>query len=530
MSTRQDSLVNQDLSSARECPLKYVSSKSGLIESGVASSLLLRRAQDIDFVAELLLNVPRNRISDMQNGLNDVELQLKRVSTIDDKNEVKETQQVVISLLNCILKVLNVEGYSWVVGEDIPTNTGLQDELKPLTPRVFCFRSSQPDIMLQKEDGYGDMIGPVGEVKRAAVLSDPETDQFELCARQAALCGISFIKRVYPMLHADVVSKIFGSEWYIYVPLLSHKSLYILRVGFQYIYKNGAMEIQCSELFSGHDMAVMLASWVLWALQVQRRLVDLSSDIQKPRASYCWIPPKLVQQMLEDVKVSQLVARPSFCNPLYIDTEKKRIYKLQSIWSGNSIVKYFQLLYDKKLCDGWSIKGSSCLLSMPMYQGGDLHSHPPTDISQLNSVLSQLVDLLSYMGSEHQMCHCDIRAANICWANKGKIVLIDYDLAASFKSASQKSVKARDSPPEGDVFHNYDLWLTGVMVLQWTSKNFTWDLIRRRKSELSKHKDLYALNTDDMVRSIDYKIVENCLQLYQNRWSLQDLKTYLSSL
>ncbi|KAI3646154.1 hypothetical protein MP228_009082 [Amoeboaphelidium protococcarum] len=419
MSTRQESLVQKDLSSARECPQKYVSSKSGLIESGVASSLLLRRAQDIDFVAELLLNVPRNRIFDMQNGLNDVELYLERVSTIDDTNEVKETQQMVISLLNCILKALNVEGYSWVVGKDIPRNTGFQDERKPLMPRVFCSRSSQPDIMLQK-DGYDDIIGPVSEVNMDALLSDPETDQFEHCARQAALCGISFIKRVYPMLHADVVSEIFGSEWYIYVPLLSHKSLYILRVGFQYIYKNGAMEIQCSELFSGHDMAVMLASWVLWALQVQRRLVDLSSDLQKPRASHCWIPPKLVQQMLEDVKVSQFVARPSFYNPLYIDTEKKRIYKLQSIWSGNSIVKYFQLLYDKKLCDGWSIKGSSCLLSMPMYQGGDLHSHPPTDISQLNSVLSQLVDLLSYMGSEHQMCHCDIRAANICWADKGK--------------------------------------------------------------------------------------------------------------
>lgn len=31
---------------------------------------------------------------------------------------------MVISLLNCILKALNVEGYSWVVGKDIPRNTG----------------------------------------------------------------------------------------------------------------------------------------------------------------------------------------------------------------------------------------------------------------------------------------------------------------------------------------------------------------------------------------------------------------------
>ncbi|KAI3648583.1 hypothetical protein MP228_006437 [Amoeboaphelidium protococcarum] len=530
------SVIREDLSNARESPLMHTSTHSSAIDSGVASHLLLSSDGTIDFNAELLQNVPSNQRSAMDYGLQDVETYLSSLSSLQDQSEIQDTQPQVIKLLEHILKVLKVDGYSWVKGKEIPRNTGFEAQNQPLMPRVFCPRYSVCDIMLQKI-GRGDIIGPIAEVKLDSLLQNDLSALIEKPARQAALYGISFILRVYPMLPADVVTEIFGSQWHFYVPLLSHKSLYMIRIDLNSVYNYaGIIEVQRSIRCFGRDMAVMLSSWVLWAMQVQRSLVEHSTDILQPRARYCWIPPGSVQTMLPHVKASQLIARPSFYNPLYVDQKNKRVYKLYSVWTGNPTMMDSELLRDSELCQGW--KDKSSLLSMPWYEGDDLHKRPPSGLSQLKDVLLQLVEQLSRLSQEHKMCHCDIRAANICWKSDDKIVLIDYDLAIRFGVRSLKLQEARDSAPEIRVTERYDMWLLGVMVFQWTTQKFNWQFVINRKQELAIHVSYRELDGSEIVwkeqftqhSNTIHKIVENCLQLQNNRWSLQDLKFYLHSL
>ncbi|KAI3629489.1 hypothetical protein MIR68_012504 [Amoeboaphelidium protococcarum] len=492
---------------------------------------------DIDFNAELLQKVNQQQIQDMQNGVKDVEQLLNSVSSVVDLDEINDTQPMVIKLLEHIIKMLKVDGYTWAQDIEIPRSTANQVRIDPLTPRVYCPRSSQPDVMLQKI-GHEDIIGAVCEVKRDFLLSGPSIYNVVPHALQAAVYGISFIQRVYPMLPADVVSDIFGDKWYFYVPLLSHKSLFMVCIDLNFLFCDGKIQLKCSKRQSGRDMATMLSSWVLWALQVQQRLVEHSADILQPHARHCWIPPGAVWEAFWKLKASELTARPSFYNPIYIDYENKRVYKLYSLWSGNNYILPFRLLTDRVLCDSWDANGS--ILSMPLYEGGNLHSRPPNGIMQLRSVLLQLVDILSYLGEKHSKCHCDIRAANICWAHDDddKIVLIDYDLAGRFTITSLKPQHARDSAPESHVSQNYDLWLMGVMILQWTSQNFNWDFVLDRRTTVQQFKSYCVLDAGEINWKeefaqhsvIIHTIVEHCLQLWQHRWLLQDLRSYLKNM
>ncbi|KAI3644915.1 hypothetical protein MP228_011079 [Amoeboaphelidium protococcarum] len=498
--------------------------------SALAEYLALYQADDVDFSAELLQNVAPNQIQDMQTVLNNVEQYLNSVSTIEDVDEVNDTQPMVIKLQEHIIKMLKVDGYTWAQDIEIPSSTANQVQIDPLTPRVYCPRSSQPDMMLQKI-GHEDIIGAVCEIKRDFLLSGPKFSRVEPHARQAALYGISFIQRVYPMLPADTVTRIFGDKWYFYVPLLSHKSLFMICIDLTLACCDCRIQLRCSERQSGRDMAKMLSSWVLWALQVQQRLVEHSADILQPHARHCWIPPGAVWEAFWKLKASELTARPSFYNPIYIDYENKRVYKLQSFWSGNSDGTNHSILMDKNLCGGWVLSPRS--LSMPLYEGGDLHSRPPNGIMQLRDVLLQLVDILCYLIDKHQVCHCDIRAANICWKNDDKIVLIDYDRAARVRAMSY-NFHSRSSLLD----QNYDLWLMGVMILQWTSQNFNREFVLDRRSHVKQFKSYCDLDVGEIVWKeefaqhsvIVHTIVEHCLQLQQHRWLLQDLKSYLTNM
>ncbi|KAI3644890.1 hypothetical protein MP228_011054 [Amoeboaphelidium protococcarum] len=528
--------TQKHLDYARECALYEASdTDSTCVGIDLQNYLPFHFTNDVDFNAEMLEKVPQQQILDMQNGLKDVELHLNSVSSVVDLDEVNDTQPMVIKLLEYILKILKVDGYTWAQDIEIPRSTANQVQLDPLTPRVYCLRSSQPDIMLQKI-GHEDIIGAVCEVKRDSLLSDSSIYNVVPHALQAAVYGISFIQRVHPMLPADTVTKIFGDQWYVYVPFLSHRSLFVIRIDLNFIGCDGRISLVCSKRQSGRGMATMLSSWVLWALQVQQRLVEHSADILQSHARHCWIPPAAVWEAFWKLKASELTARPSFYNPIYIDYENKRVYKLYSLWSGNNNIIPIRLLTDRVLCDSWDANGS--ILSMPLYEGGDLHSRPPNGIMQLRDVLLQLVDLLSYLGEQHSKCHCDIRAANICWTKEDKIVLIDYDLANRFTFTSLKPQHAHDSAPESHVTQNYDLWLMGVMILQWTSRNFNWDFVLDRRTTVQQFKSYCDLDAGEIVWKeefaqhsvIVHTIVEHCLQLQQHRWLLQDLKSYLTNM
>ncbi|KAI3638779.1 hypothetical protein MIR68_003277 [Amoeboaphelidium protococcarum] len=242
----------------------------------------------------------------------------------------------------------------------------------------------------------------------------------------------------------------------------------------------GNIAVHCSEYFSGHRMAQMLFHWVLWAVRVQDRLIDKNVALLHQRANYCWLPPNLVSVQFREQDASHLSAAPSFYNPIYVDKTNKRVLKNVSV---------------------------------------------------------QLVDILSRLSTKHRRCHCDIRAANICWKDGKAIVLIDYDMSTQQNKSAPKPRQARDRAPDGPVLANQKMWLIGVMILQWTSSNFNWGFVVDRRSTIEERKEWCDLNLDQVAWKSEFaqystsihKIVENCLQLQEHRWGLQDLENYLQT-
>ncbi|KAI3644373.1 hypothetical protein MP228_010537 [Amoeboaphelidium protococcarum] len=379
--------------------------------------------------------------------------ELNKQSNLPDSDEVKDTQPLVKKLLDVSLQVIGREDYRWAIGKEIPTTLGFDTSNNPLQPRVFCPRSSQPDFMLVNVDST-DIIGALAEVKRDVLLQGKTLYQIQDDVRQTALYTISYILRVFPMLPPAEIQSIYGDNWYVYAPLLSHRSLFMIYVDLSEIYA-GNIAVHCSEYLSGPRMAQMLFHWVLWAVRVQDRLIDKKVALLHHRANYCWVPPNLVSV-----------------------------------------------------------------------------------ISRLKEVLVQLVDILSQLSTKLTSCHCDIRAANICWKDSKTIVLIDYDMSTQQNTSAPKPLQARDRAPDGPVSANHDMWLIGVMILQWTSSNFIWDFIVDRRSTLEERMSWCDLNLDQVAwmsafaqySTFIHKIVENCLQLQEHRWGLLDLENYLQAL
>ncbi|KAI3651237.1 hypothetical protein MP228_004718 [Amoeboaphelidium protococcarum] len=523
------------LSNAREYAQQHNVSQSSYVSSAVASKLRLRAAESSGIIADLGSGLDDQLKVQILNGLPNIVNELNNLCNLPDPNEVKDTQPLVKKLLDVILEVIGRKDCRWVIGKEIPSNLGFDTFDNPLQPRVFCPHSCQPDFMLEKIDSI-DIIGALAEVKRDVLLQGKALYQIEDNVRQTALSAISYILRVFPMLPPAEIKSIYGDKWYVYAPLLSHRSLFMIYINLSDIY-TGNIAVHCSEYLSGPRMAQMLFHWVLWAVRVQDRLIDKKVALLHQRANYCWVPPNLVSVQFREQDSSDLSAAPSFYNPIYVDKTNKRVYKLYSVWSGNDRVIKFALLLDDNLCKDWRLQ--EYLLCMPLYEGGDLHSNPPSGMLQLKEVLVQLVDILSRLSTKHTSCHCDIRAANICWKDSKTIVLIDYDMSTQQNTSAPKPLLARDRAPDGAVLANHDMWLIGVMILQWTSSNFNWGFVVDRRSTIEERKEVWCdLNLDQVAWKSEFaqystsihKIVENCLQLQEYRWGLQDLYNYLQNL
>ncbi|KAI3643941.1 hypothetical protein MP228_010105 [Amoeboaphelidium protococcarum] len=155
-----------------------------------------------------------------------------------------------------------------------------------------------------------------------------------------------------------------------------------------------------------------------------------------------------------------------------------------------------------------------------------------------------------HLQEKHRLCHCDIRAPNICWYSENSVTLIDYDLATRIGNSPPKDEEARDNAPEQDIYVNHDLWLLGVMILQLTSANFTWGIITAHRDVLvppQEDQDREMAPIEPQFHPFDFTqiqwketfvpyvnqlqiIIEKCLQLHNFRWQLDELKTHLESL
>ncbi|KAI3632537.1 hypothetical protein MIR68_009643 [Amoeboaphelidium protococcarum] len=547
-----------DYVNAREHnPVYLDASGSSFIDIGGAMAIF----DDLEFTCEshLLRFSSDNDVQKVQSAAELVRVELDKLDCLAEDSEVSGTQKYVMTLLQCATNAVKgtSHSYEWKQNVEIARNVvGQSKSVRDnyMMSRVYGPRASNPDFILSKAGKQ--VIGPLGEVKLDRELSN-KLDQH---TRQAGLYGVSFLQRVFPMLPSRTVTSIFGEEWYVYVPLMSHKSIYMLRIDLFDIYKSGTITIWRSKRFSGAQMTHCLTSWVLWALRVYDQLQDVSLELNQPVAKYCWTPPHLLCRVFPQVNASKLVACPSFYDPIYIergdkiDKNEGYVYKLHSGWTANPYPVQYDIITDSFLCNGWIEHDN--VLKMPYYELGDLYHNPPRDFKKLLKVLNQVVSILIHLQRNQDSCHCDIRAPNICWKSGDDVTLIDYDLSRSIGSASPKEVNARDNAPDDLIHSNHDVWLLGVMILQLTCENFSWELIINHRTELKAQK---ARLIEEKIRnnqlapvvlqwhtfdfsSVEWKadfvqhvnqlqfIIEKCLQHHNLRWQLDELNTHLSGL
>ncbi|KAI3643937.1 hypothetical protein MP228_010101 [Amoeboaphelidium protococcarum] len=560
--------LNFDYPNAREHAGYQSASGSSCVGSGIAAAMVL--------CVDLILSGEKHLLrysSDIDSKRISQIAELVRVKLMDfDQlpldSDGNSTQEHVKQLLQYATDQVQVtpNSYEWKYNVEMPPSVAghqkqnVQDSY--MMSRIFWPRSSIFNFMLSRRAGVESVIGPLAQCKPDSELSK-KLDQYTL---QAGLNGIGFLQRVFPMLPSQDISSIFGQEWYVYVPLMSHKSLYILRIDLHDIYSSGKIIIFRSDPLQGAEMARWLTVWITWAIGVYDQLLKRVNQLNQPVAQYCWIPPYVLSRKFPQVNLFKLVARPSFYNPIYIELNDENdkdsadvkvdgyVYKLYSTWTANSVSVRNKILNDGQLCQGWVFDGA--VLKMPYYHRGDLYQTPPHDFKKLVDVVLQVLNILTHLQEKHQLCHCDIRAPNICWYTENSVTLIDYDLASDIGSASPKDRDARDNAPEQVVYVNHDLWLLGVMILQLTSDYFTWDLIVSHRNELvtlfKNWKQQQSQNQDRApaepqfhpfdFTSIEWKetfvpyvnqlqfIIEKCLQLHNRRWQMDELKTHLESL
>ncbi|KAI3632227.1 hypothetical protein MIR68_009333 [Amoeboaphelidium protococcarum] len=558
---------NHDYPNAREHAGYQSASGSSCIGSGIAAAIVL--CVDLILSGEKHLlryssDIDSRRISQLTELMR---VKLMDLDQLPQDSDVNNTQEHVKQLLQYATDQVQVtsNSYEWKYNVEMPPSVAghlkqnVQDSY--MMSRIYWPRSSFFNFMLSRA-GVESVIGPLAQCKPDSELSK-KLDQY---TQQAGLNGVGFMQRVFPMLSSKDVSSIFGEEWYVYVPLMSHKSLYILRIDLRDIYSSGKIIIFRSDPLKGAQMARWLTVWITWAIGVYDQLLERVNQLNYPVAQYCWIPPHLLCRVFPQVNPSKLAARPSFYNPIYIEMDDENdkdqkdggingyVYKLYSTWTANATLVDSEIVNDKTLCQGWTLKRN--VLKMPYYHRGDLYKNPPRDFKQLVDVVLQVLNILMHLQEKHQLCHCDIRAPNICWYTENSVTLIDYDLATIIGNSSPKDKEARDNAPEQDIYVNHDLWLLGVMILQLTSDYFTWRGITTHRDELVRlfkyWKQQQSQNQDRApaepyfypfdFTSVQWKeafvpyvnqlqiIIEKCLQLHNLRWQMDELKTHLETL
>ncbi|KAI3646180.1 hypothetical protein MP228_009108 [Amoeboaphelidium protococcarum] len=493
-------------------------------------------------------------------------------TVIARENELDGPQDLVHAILKSCMSEAQLQEWQWFKNSHFDQKS-LEKPLSPLTLRVYGRILAKPDFMLSLRSVIDqvELVGPMVSVKRdfsilsrisnrysaADSQSSPlpnskrqkiqedgdviTSKQFEneyVC--QATNYGVCFMQRVFPMLSIEQVNKIFGEDWFVYVPLMSHRQLSIVRVDALSIGGNECVSAYYTRPCTGRDMAELLNAWFQWAVSVFGQLIEVQDKINANKFISCWISPESIAKACfnDTIDVQKLQPMPSFYNPMYIyDNEK--VFKFYTWWTLNSsgFIEVYHVIKLPDLNLPW--RSVRKLIVMPLYYG-DLYSLPPSSASELTCVLKQVVKQLNIIMNALQICHCDLRPQNVCWktAAMEDVVLIDFDLATVTGSRVPKSESARDIGPEDIVGKNHDMWAFGVMVLQLTTlpldgqsrHSFNWDWVINRRDQLRLDPQYLPIeNLDDQFKFKDVfeshkerllKLVEMCLQSDQFRCHL----------
>ncbi|KAI3644850.1 hypothetical protein MP228_011014 [Amoeboaphelidium protococcarum] len=354
-----------DYVNVREHNVYLSGSGSSCVGSAVAAAMVDSNDWTFNFTEHLLRFQSAKQIETVNSAAGVVRVKLDELADMPEDTNEYDTVTNVIKLLQCATDALQGTSHSfeWKRRVEMPRNVVGQSEENELDnytmSRVYWPRISIFDLMLSKS-AVDQIIGPLAQVKQNSELSQ-KLEQYTL---QAGLFGIGFMQRVFPMLPSHDVTSIFGEEWYVYVPLMSHKSLYIVRIDLCDIYGTGKIIIARSGRLQGVQMANRLTSWVKWAIRVYEQLQTRanlqggSPVLNAPVAQYCWIAPHLLCRIFPNLDHSKLVARPSFYNPIYIDQDQGHVYKLYSFWTANLCPVENEIRKDPFLCDGWYLRGT----------------------------------------------------------------------------------------------------------------------------------------------------------------------------
>ncbi|KAI3629528.1 hypothetical protein MIR68_012543 [Amoeboaphelidium protococcarum] len=354
-----------DYVNVREHNVYPSGSGSSYVGSAVAAAMVDSNDWKFNFTEHLLRFQSAKEIETVNSAAEVVRVKLEELADMPEDTQEYDTVTNVIKLLQCATDALQgiSHSFEWKREVEMPRNVVGQSEENKfdnyMMSRVYWPRISIFDLMLPKSD-VDQIIGPLAQIKQNSELSQ-KLQQYTL---QDGLFGIGFIQRVFPMLPSHDVSCIFGEEWYVYVPLMSHKSLYIVRIDLCDIYGTGKIIIARSGRLQGVQMANRLTSWVKWAIRVYEQLQTRanlqggSPVLNAPVAQYCWIAPHLLCRIFPNLDHSKLVARPSFYNPIYIDQDQGHVYKLYSFWTANLCPVENEIRKDPFLCDGWYLRGT----------------------------------------------------------------------------------------------------------------------------------------------------------------------------
>ncbi|KAI3635818.1 hypothetical protein MIR68_006456 [Amoeboaphelidium protococcarum] len=262
---------------------------------------------------------------------------------VEELREVQGAQNLVKYLVeSCInlmhLNQLNLTLYKNVELRSRNVSTNSVPEVTVMTLSVFSPLTSKPGLMLSiKSEGdqfKPDLVGPLIEVSKDSTLKadycqSTSSQKSPIFYREADY-GISFLQRVFPMLSSNNVTAIFGQNWYVYVPLMSHKSMRILRVDATMLADGGRFEVMCSDFYQDQDMAKGVCAWLSGAFAVISQLNIRKDDINGLDYQNCWMPPQAIQKgqtnmlMFLDWLRIQVITTRSMC--IYRKTKAKTVY------------------------------------------------------------------------------------------------------------------------------------------------------------------------------------------------------------
>ncbi|KAI3639966.1 hypothetical protein MIR68_001999, partial [Amoeboaphelidium protococcarum] len=383
-------------------------------------------------------------------------------TVIARENELDGPQDLVLAILKSCMSEAQLQEWQWFNNSHFDQKT-LEKPLSPLTLRVYGRILTKPDFMLSLRSDIGqiELVGPMVSAKRDFSILSRSSNRYSAADSQSSpvpnskrqkiqedgdvitseqfeneyVCkatnyGVCFMQRVFPMLSIEQVTEIFGEDWFVYVPLISHRQLSIVRVDALKIGSSKCVSAYYTRPCTGRGMAQLLNAWSQWAVSVFGQLIEVKDKINANKFISCWVPPQSIVDTCFKFKIDirKLQPMPSFYNPMYkYDNEK--VFKFYSWWTLNSsgleMVNMVMNLRDLDLPWHQAYR----LIVMPVYHG-DLSSHPPTSASKLVSVLKQVVKQLNIIMNREGLCHCDLRPQNVCWKTAAleDVVLIDYDL------------------------------------------------------------------------------------------------------